>query len=258
MNQPIGIFDSGMGGVSTLRALVKTLPHENFLYLGDSIHAPYGSRTEEEIRSLTLQNVDRLIEQGCKAVVVACNTATAAAIVQIREKYPNIPVIGLEPALKPAVLHKKNSRVVVMATPYTLRSKKFHRLKAKYENQAEIISMPCPHIVPFVERLQMDSPELEAHIRSYFAPYMDRPIDGIVLGCTHFPFAARTIRRVVGPGPVFFDSAMGVGRQVQKLLELNHLTNSSDCQGEVVFQNTKGEEAVALCRSLFLLDDIGE
>lgn len=258
MDRPIGIFDSGMGGVSTLRALVKTLPHENYLYFGDSIHAPYGSRTEEEIRALTIQNVDNLIAQGCKAVVIACNTATAAAVKEIRSKYPHMPIIGLEPALKPAVLSKVHPRVVVMATPYTLKSEKFLQLRRKFENQAEIISMPCPHIVPFVEKLEMDSPELEAHIREYYAPYLDKPIDGIVLGCTHFPFATRTIRRVVGPGPVFFDSAKGVGRQVRKLLKLYHLENPSTAAGEVIFQNSKGEEAVKLCRSLFLLEDRGE
>lgn len=258
MYRPVGFFDSGMGGISTLRALVKTLPNENYLYLGDSIHAPYGSRTEDDIRALTIQNVDKLIEQGCKAIVIACNTATAAAVKQIREKYPDIPIIGLEPALKPAVLSKPHPRVVVMATPYTLKSEKYQKLKEKYEDQAEIISLPCPHIVSYVEKLELDSPELEAHIRSYFAPYMDRPIDGIVLGCTHFPFVTRTIRKVVGPGPEFFDSGIGVGKQVQKMLNLYHLKNPSSKPGEVIFQNTKGEEAVALCRSLFLLKDIGE
>lgn len=258
MNRPIGFFDSGMGGISTLRALVKTLPNENYLYLGDSIHAPYGSRTEEDIRALTIQNVDHLVAQNCKAIVIACNTATAAAVIPLRKKYPEIPIIGLEPALKPAVLYKKNPRVVVMATPYTLQSKKFQQLKARYEDQAEIISLPCPHIVSFVEKLELESPELEAHIREYFAPYMDRPIDGIVLGCTHFPFVMKTIRKVVGPGPVFFDSGIGVGKQVRRMLNLNHMLNPSSQPGEVVFQNSKGEEAVALCRSLFLLEDIGE
>ena len=150
--KPVGVIDSGVGGISVLKAMVEFMPYENFMYFGDSANAPYGQKSREEIRSLTMNNVAVLIERGCKAVVVACNTATAAAITELREKYPDTPMIGLEPALKPAVLHKANSRVIVMATPFTLKEEKFQRLKARYEDQAEIISLPCPEIVRFVER----------------------------------------------------------------------------------------------------------
>ena len=141
--KPVGVLDSGVGGISILKALVEFMPYENFMYFGDSANAPYGEKTREEIRSLTMNNVALLLERGCKAIVVACNTATAAAINELRETYPDIPMIGLEPALKPAVLHKENSRVIVMATPFTLKEQKFETLKNKYKDQAEIIICVC-------------------------------------------------------------------------------------------------------------------
>lgn len=250
MENPVGILDSGAGGISVLRALIEFLPHENFIYYGDSAHNPYGTKTREEILSLTMRCTEILLEKGCKTIVVACNTATAAAITELREKYPEIPMIGLEPALKPAVLHKPDSTVIVMATPFTLKEKKFRILRARYENQANIISLPCPDIVGFVEREEMHSQELKAYLRQQFAPYMDQRIDAIVLGCTHFPFVRGAIREIMGDEVVLFDSAMGVGRQVKRQLKAHSLLNPASEPGKVEILNSKGPEGVALCRRL--------
>lgn len=247
---PVGVLDSGVGGISILRALVEFMPYENFMYFGDSANAPYGEKTREEIRKLTMDNTAVLLEKGCKAVVVACNTATAAAIDQLREKYPDVPMIGLEPALKPAVLHKENSKVIVMATPFTLKEHKFEVLKNRYKDQAEIISLPCPEIVRFVERQELYSPELLFYLRRKFEPYQGQQIDAIVLGCTHFPFVKKAIQEVAGRDVILYDSALGVGRQVRYQLELHELLNQSKERGKVTILNSKGEEGVSLCEKL--------
>lgn len=247
---PVGVLDSGVGGISILRALVEFMPYENFMYFGDSANAPYGEKTREEIRRLTMDNVAVLLEQGCKTIVVACNTATAAAIDQLREKYPDIPMIGLEPALKPAVLHKENSRIIVMATPFTLKEQKFEALKNRYKDRAEIISLPCPEIVRFVERQEIYSPELLFYLRRKFEPYLGQKIDAIVLGCTHFPFVRKAVQEVAGRDVILYDSALGVGKQVRHQLELHGLVNTSGERGQVTILNSKGEEGVRLCERL--------
>ena len=150
--QPIGVFDSGLGGVSVLRELVSLLPAEDFIYFGDAAHAPYGERSEREIRALTTAQVDRMAAAGVKAVVLACNTATSAACAPLRRRYRGMPIIGMEPALKPAILSGNRPRVVVMATHATLRQKKFARLMERFKEAGEIVKLPCPEIVEFVER----------------------------------------------------------------------------------------------------------
>ncbi|MDY2627096.1 MAG: glutamate racemase [Lachnospiraceae bacterium] len=248
--KPVGVLDSGVGGISILKALVEFMPYENFMYFGDSANAPYGEKSREEIRRLTMDNVALLLERGCKAIVVACNTATAAAIVQLREKYPHIPMIGLEPALKPAVLHREHSRIIVMATPFTLKEQKFQNLKNLYKDQAEIISLPCPEIVRFVERQEIYSPELLHYLRQQFEPYRNQKIDAIVLGCTHFPFVRKAIQEVAGRDVILYDSAMGVGKQVRRQLESHGLLNTQKERGQVTIINSKGEEGIRLCRKL--------
>ena len=181
MQRPIGVFDSGVGGISVLRELVALMPNENFIFYGDSKNAPYGTKTLEEVRKLTLADAEYLRSRNVKALVVACNTATSAAIHILREKYQKeIPVIGIEPALKPAVSVKENSRVLVMATPMTLREKKFHNLMQKFQDQAEIISLPCPGLVEFVERGELSGEALEHFLKNLFAPYQKRKVDAVL------------------------------------------------------------------------------
>lgn len=242
--QPIGVFDSGVGGISVLRELVTLMPNENFIFYGDSKNAPYGTKTLEEVQQLTLQDASHLYEQGVKALIVACNTATSAAVHLLREKYVDIPVIGIEPALKPAVLSKKNPKVLVMATPMTLREEKFHQLMERFRNQAQIYPLPCPGLVEFVEHGELDSPKLEEFLRELFADYQKESIDAVVLGCTHYPFVRKTIQKVLGEQVLLFDGGLGTAKETKRKLEEFDLLNPSKEKGKVLFENSLAEEQV--------------
>ena len=199
---PIGVFDSGVGGISVLRELMALMPNENYIFFGDSANAPYGTKTLDEVVKLTCKDAAYLYEQGVKAIVVACNTATSAGVKILRERYTDIPVIGIEPALKPAVLSAKHPTVLVMATPMTLREEKFQNLMHRYEQDAEIIPLPCPGLVEFIERGELESEELEHFLRKLFAPY--KKADAVVLGCTHYPFAKKMIGKILGEEVLLF------------------------------------------------------
>lgn len=215
--RPIAVFDSGLGGLSVLRALRAELPHEDFLYFGDCGNAPYGSRPTDEIRRLTLGHAERLL--GCaKALVVACNTATSAAIDDLRTRYPNRVIIGIEPALKPALLAAPNGRILVMATEATLRERKFAALTAQYADRAEIIKCPCPELVAFVERGELSGEALAGVLRRELADACRVPPDAVVLGCTHFPFLRAAIDDVLGGNIRFFDGAAGTARETRRRL----------------------------------------
>lgn len=187
--RPIAVFDSGVGGVSVLRALVDLMPNENYIYFGDSAHAPYGSKPLEDVRELTEMHVTHLLEAGAKAVVVACNTATSADITILRERYPHIPMIGIEPALKPAVLSKSNPRVLVMGTAMTIRQEKFRKLLNMYEGQAVIYPLSCPGLMEFVERGELSGRALYEFLEKLLTPYKEPVLDCVVLGCTHYPLS---------------------------------------------------------------------
>ena len=212
---PIAVFDSGLGGISVLRALVQRLPGEDFLYFGDSANAPYGVRPVAEVRRLTQDVLGRLYDRGIKAAVIACNTATSAAIGPLRAAFPDIPVIGIEPALKPAVAHHR--RVLVLATPLTLREEKFVALMHQCAGCAEIVPLPCPELVEFVERGELDSPALTAYLARQLGPYAGR-VDAAVLGCTHFPFARRAIRAALGGNVTLYDGSDGPARETLRQL----------------------------------------
>ena len=195
MQRPIGVFDSGVGGISVLRELVALMPNENFIFYGDSKNAPYGTKTLEEVRKLTLADAEYLMTQNVKALVVACNTATSAAIHILREKYQKeIPVIGIEPALKPAVSVKENPRVLVMATPMTIRQPKFHHLLDKYKDMAEIVSVECKGLMEYVEHGELHGAELNMYFEEHLRPYLTDDTETIVLGCTHYPFLRPQLR----------------------------------------------------------------
>ena len=252
IENPIAVFDSGMGGISVLRALVAHMPQENYLFFGDSLHAPYGVRPPEQVRDLTMQAAARFVERGVKAIVIACNTATSAAITELRERFPQIPIIGLEPALKPAVLAHPGGRILVMATPLTLHEHKFAALLEHYRTTAEIIPLPAPDLVGFVERDELDSPALADYLSKLTAPYRDNPVDGVVLGCTHFPFAQRQIARALGYPVSFYDGGDGAARETQRLLRRAGTLNTGTEYGQVVFTNSEETpERMALCRKLF-------
>ena len=237
---PIGVFDSGVGGISVLRELVALMPNENFIYFGDSANAPYGIKPLEQVIDLVCKDAEYLYEQGIKALVVACNTATSAAIKILREKYTDIPVIGIEPALKPAVLSKEYPTVVVMATPMTLREEKFHNLMQRFMEQATILPLPCPGLVEFIERGELESEALEAYIKELFLPY-DK-IDAVVLGCTHYPFAKSMIAKVLGTEVLLFDGGEGTARETRRQLEEWGVRNRSEESGIVRFENSAGRQ----------------
>lgn len=248
---PIGVFDSGVGGISVLRELVALMPNENYIFYGDSKNAPYGTKALEEVQSLTCADAEYLIKQGVKALVVACNTATSAAIQILREKYPDMPVIGIEPALKPAVLAQENPRVLVMATPMTLREEKFHQLMIKFEDRARILPLPCPGLVEFVERGELESAALEQFLTELFAVYQEQPIDCVVLGCTHYPFVKKMIQKVLGDRVRLFDGGAGTARETRRRLMECDLRNPSETKGKVILKSSlDSEEAERLERLL--------
>ncbi len=242
--RPIGVFDSGVGGISVLRELVALMPQENYIYYGDSAHAPYGTKTLEEVRALTLADADLLVGQGVKALVAACNTATSAAIQLLRERFSDIPVIGIEPALKPAVLSRVHPRVLVMATPMTLREEKFRRLMERFREQARVEPLPCPGLVEFVEHGELSGEALEAFLRELFAPYQDGTVDCVVLGCTHYPFVRETIQSVLGEHVKIFDGGAGTARETQRRLRERGLLRSGGEKGTVTFQNSLSDPAL--------------
>ena len=250
-DRPIAFFDSGLGGISVLRETVRLLPQENYLYYGDSLHAPYGVKSEQEIRALVDAAIRRLIEGGAKALVIACNTATSAAIGMLREQYPEIPVIGTEPALKPAVEKYPGGRILVMATPMTIKQEKFQALKRQYDAQAEIIALPCGGLMEFVERGMLRGPEVENYLFDRLEPYLKVPVDAIVLGCTHYPFLTGAIRRIVGRGPEILDGSHGVAMQLGRRLAAAGMLRTQGGAGTVEFRNSLDEpEILALSRAL--------
>jgi len=251
---PIGIFDSGVGGISILKELVKLMPNENYIYLGDSANAPYGTKTLEQVVELVNNDAKYLYQKGIKALVVACNTATSAGIQILRAHYTDIPVIGIEPALKPAVLFREHPTVLVMATPMTLKEKKFHALMQRFETEAEIVPLPCPGLMEFVERGELESDELEQYLKELFAPY-DK-VDAVVLGCTHYPFVRKMIQKVLGEDTVLFDGGEGTARETRRQLAERGWLNTSKKQGNVVFENSaKEERLLKLCEVLLSYEE---
>lgn len=240
---PIGIFDSGVGGVSVLRELVRLMPNENYIYLGDSKNAPYGTKSHEEIFLHAESCAGYLIKKGVKALVVACNTATSVCIDDLRLKYPQIPVIGIEPALKPAVMYKENSTVVVMATPLTLKERKFARLCRNYSMRSKIIPLPCPGLMELVEEGKVYTEETFAFLKACFKDIEMEKVDAVVLGCTHYPFVKSAIGKLM-PNAKIFDGGEGTARQVRRLLVKQGHVSLSDKKGSIVFENTLNEEKI--------------
>lgn len=250
-NRPIGVLDSGLGGISVLRELVKLMPGENFIYYGDSANAPYGTRIPEEVIDLTKKDVEFLLERGAKAIVVACNTATSVAIKELRAAYEEVlPVIGIEPALKPAVKAKEHSKVVVMATPMTLSQTKFNSMMHIYEDDANIIKMPCPGLVEYIESGVLDGPVLDAYLEKQFAPYDKAEIDAVVLGCTHYPLIREVIQKHL-PGVFVYDGGFGTAKQTKRRLAERGLLSDRESGGKVeIFNSRNTEEILELSRRL--------
>ena len=236
----IAVFDSGVGGISVLRHLLRYLPGERYLYFGDSANAPYGSRSTEEVRQLTLAAAKKLTsEYPVKALVIACNTATAAAVKDVRAAYPELIVIGIEPALKVAADHFPGGRIGVMATEVTLREEKFDALLHRFERDCTITKIPAPGLVQFIEAGKVEGQELETFLHTLLDPYAGA-LDALVLGCTHYPFAARAIRNVLGPEVQLLEGGAGTARETKRRLREAGLLQ--DGPGEITILNSAGDE----------------
>lgn len=248
--RPIGVFDSGVGGISVLSELVRLMPNENFIYFGDSANAPYGTRPLKEVAELTTRTADMLIEKGCKCLVIACNTATVAAVTGIRTKYPDIPIIGIEPALKPAALANHGKRILVLATHITLNQNKFLNLMDNFKDDALISTLEAPGIVEFVERGEVDSPKFTDYLKQLLKDYLNNPPAAVVLGCTHYPFAKKQILNILNNVPEIYDGGNGTARETLRQLELHGICAPKDVTGTVTFSNSK-ESEIELSKELF-------
>ena len=244
----IAVFDSGVGGISVLRQLRAQMPKERFLYYGDSANAPYGTRTAQQIRQLVMAVSTDLMDRGCKALVVACNTATAAAIDLLRQTWPDRIIVGIEPALKPAAEHFPGGCVGVLATPVTLREEKFQHLMQLCQGKCQIIQIPAPGLVELVEQGKAVSVEAEELLRPLLEPLKGK-LQALVLGCTHYPFAARSIRAILGDSVALLDGGEGTARETRRRLEQAGLL--WDGPGEIRFESSlPGDGILSLSRSL--------
>lgn len=249
----IGVFDSGLGGISVLRACTALLPQEDFLFFGDSANAPYGEKDLAQVQALTLAGIDHLLAQGVKAVVVACNTATSAAIALLRSRHPGLPIIGIEPAVKPAAQARDSSQVIVMATPLTIHEDKYQRLAAAFCHQADVISLPCKGLAEMVEQGRWEGEALDAYLQELFLPFRYCNVDYIVLGCTHYPFVRRAIRKNFGRPVEIIDGSDGTARQLRRQLEGAGLLAQRGTPGRVTFQNSLPDR-LPMSQALFQMD----
>ena len=223
---PIGIFDSGIGGLSVAQEIARYLPHERIIYFADTAHVPYGSRSDQNIRELTAHAIEWLYRQGCKVAVVACNTASAFSLDYLREHYgENFPIIGLVPALKPAVLQTKTKKVAVLATPATFRGKLIKDVIARFAEPAkvEVLPVTCLDLVPFVEAGQQMSPACLMTLTQILQPVAQQGADYLVLGCTHYPFLKPAIETLFQTQLTLVDSGLAVARQTARILSKNAL-----------------------------------
>ena len=249
--QAIGVMDSGVGGITVLKHIHALLPHENLMYVADSKYAPYGNKTAEEITARCMILADFLIAQNVKALVVACNTATAAAIDELRETF-DIPIIGMEPAVKPAAEASENGIIGVLATVGTLKSAQFAALLESYGRNVKVVTQACVGLVECIERGEQDTPETKALIRLYATPLLAEGADTIVLGCTHYPFVKDAIREIVGDKICLIDTGAAVAKQLKRQLEEKGLLSTSQEKAEVKFwTNSEAENASQVTEKLW-------
>ena len=218
-NAPIGVFDSGVGGLSVLHEIRTLLPHESLLYVADSGHVPYGEKSPEFIRERCRLIAAFLLERGAKALVLACNTATVAGVAELRELYPQLPVVGMEPAVKPAAAATRSGVVGVLATTGTLKSAKFAALLDRFASDVRVITQPCPGLVERIEAGDLDSAQTRALLQGFVAPLLAQGCDTLILGCTHYPFIKPLLQTLVPPSVSLIDTGAAVARQLQRLLD---------------------------------------
>lgn len=234
---PIGIFDSGVGGISVLREIRRLLPAEDLLYYADSGHCPYGGKTRDQIQARAIAITELCLARGVKLIVVACNTATIAAVEHLRATYP-VPFVGMEPAVKPAAALTHSGVVGVLATGAALAGEKFHKLLADHAKDVRVITQPCPGLVEQVEAGDLTGPQTRALVERYTQPLLAQGADALVLGCTHYPFLRPLIQEVVGPAVALIDTGAAVARQTQRVLEREGLLRATGRAGTIEWQGS--------------------
>ena len=232
---PIGIFDSGVGGLSVLRAVRTQLPREHVLYVADQAHIPYGPREISQIREFSFEITRFLIKEGAKLIVVACNTASAAALHALRETFPDVPFVGMEPAVKPAVTTTKSGKVGVLATPTTFNGELYASLVDRFAHGVEIYKSTCPGLVEQIELGELNAFTTHAILETALQPMLAEGVDTIVLGCTHYPFVIPQIQSITGPGVKTIDPAPAVARQTHRLLAERECLNPGNAPGKTYF-----------------------
>jgi len=244
----IAVFDSGIGGISVLRQLQKAMPQERFYYFGDSANAPYGDRSEEEILDLTFKAVAHLLQKPVKALVLACNTATAVAVEQLRQRYSQLMVVGIEPAVKLAADHYPGKTVGMLSTRATLRNPRVVRLMEQHGTRCRFVPLAAPELVPLIEGGLENSDQMQAALDRLLGPHRQQ-LDALVLGCTHYPFAAEAISRYLGPHVPLLDGSIGTATHTKHLLEQAGLLH--DGPGELLLENSSDDPVILeRCRRL--------
>jgi glutamate racemase len=251
-NNPIGIFDSGIGGISIWKEIHQLLPNEHTIYLADSKNAPYGQKSKQEIINLCIKNTELLIKKGCKIIVVACNTATTNAIKHLRATY-DIPFIGIEPAIKPAALHTKTKSIGILATKGTLTSELFHNTSELYSDNIKITEQIGKGLVELIESGKTDTDDMTSLLRKHLEPMLAQNIDYLVLGCSHYPFLIKQIRLLLPHNITIIDSGKAVATQVKTVLEKTQLSNSNNIKSVNNHQFYTNKNKIIL--SSFLSDD---
>jgi len=241
-NGPIGVFDSGLGGLSVLRAMREQMPEEPVIYLADQAHVPYGPRPVEQVRAFSEAITRYLLNRGARLIVVACNTASAAALHHLRQGFPNVPFVGMEPAVKPAAEHTRTGVVGVLATPATFQGALYASVVERFANGVVVLQDTCPGLVGQIERGNLEGPEARAILAAALRPMLARGIDTVVLGCTHYPFVIPLIEQICGEGIRVIDPAPAVARQVRRVLEAAGSKLPSGTAAEVTYY-TSGDVA---------------
>jgi len=239
---PIGIFDSGVGGLSVLGAIKQLLPEEDILYLADQYHVPYGTRSIENVRNYAVGITHFLLGEGAKVIVVACNTASAAALFYLREAFPKIPFVGMEPAVKPAAESTCSGVVGVLATPATFQGELYASVVERFANGIDVVQDTCPGLVTQIENGELFSPETRKILEDALHPMIEKGVDRVVMGCTHYPFVIPLIQEIVGPEVEVIDPAPAVARQTRRVLKTRGLLKSDGVPGKV-HPMTTGESA---------------
>lgn len=248
---PIAVIDSGVGGISVLRCLLETLPFENYIYFGDSANAPYGTRERSEVLQITRQNLEHLRERGIKALVIACNTATSAAAKELREENPDLIIVGIEPAVKPAAELCNFPTVLIMATPLTLREEKFTALVSRFSKKGRFIPLACPGLVELIEQGFSASSEISEYLSSLLSPYRNENIDAVVLGCTHYPHIKNKIASYFPKSTVILDGGSGTARETKRRLENAGLLRDAQRKGYLEILNSSNDrKMIELSRML--------